>query len=727
MTRRQTAQLLLFLLTLPLAGCVTTVNNSLPFSRLPAIALASDVRLVASPAHPTAFLGDVIPGGSRVEVLGRDENAAWLLVLHGDSLGWMPTIFSRTNVGTLQTALVGEPTSAQCTSYLGSISDQEDVWSSAHNGSVLAIGAIYRPQIDVGFADSTLSASIDNGGRASVADYLHVQVTPTSALVLFAFSLQDLQQQSLVRFQLANAGDEGIVFQAAFFSVDCPAYLAGWQSTYSQRLPVGILNRELAENNNTMQLVPIAPAAPSPSRPVESAVSPAGVTSAPGSLTGPIRRESGPALIYESDINSYRPGSQTLDFGLNLAIRAGEEDQYITGINPNGRLLVDGLALAGNFEVVMRADWGSSWPLASLQIESGVEEPLFELIQGVVHFGTTRKAWNSTGWLSGQAVNEIRLKAQGTELKLSINAQALGSIPIDASAVFTGFQLTGLGSDDRLFGLEIWEDVGTVRVAPRPASTSGPSADAASANLDSSGTLTGTVLSPILSARRGPGLQYARVDQLYQNAPLTITGKTCPSSGSPTWYLIGGLADEQRWIPDAPELVHVVDSAKVPCLLPQRIAPLTATQPLTGTPPLTYPHSITETTALAVYAEAVTAFRLAEEAALRWPDTVAVDQMADYAQGQALVQVRTQASQLRSRRMYAEQKSTKFNVQLAVLLGAESAGVLVEETRITITYRPISRAARRAIAEEEVSATFVYDLTHTEAQWRVARIVELGK
>ena len=109
-----------------LVGCITSVDGTLPYDRLPEITVATEVGLVASPSDPTSYLPvDPIPAGGQVSVFGADPNSAWLLVLHEDALGWMPTVFSRTNVGKLKAALVIEPLSGSCTGYLGAINRAE--------------------------------------------------------------------------------------------------------------------------------------------------------------------------------------------------------------------------------------------------------------------------------------------------------------------------------------------------------------------------------------------------------------------------------------------------------------------------------------------------------------------------------------------------------------------------------------------------------------------------
>lgn len=108
------------LFCLSLASCLTRVDSALPYAELPQITLATEVKLIASPSHPTAYLSSsAVPAGASVTLLGATQDMSWLLVLHEQMVGWMPTFFLRDNVGTLTPALTFTPRADQCTSYVG--------------------------------------------------------------------------------------------------------------------------------------------------------------------------------------------------------------------------------------------------------------------------------------------------------------------------------------------------------------------------------------------------------------------------------------------------------------------------------------------------------------------------------------------------------------------------------------------------------------------------------
>ena len=183
---------LVMVIAIALTGCVASVDDELPFAQLPEIEVASQITLVASPSHPTAYLptGPIV-SGDKVQLIGMDTNAAWLLVLHDSQIGWMPSFYSRTNIGTLTSAFVVAPLPDKCTNYLGMIQQTDEEWTANTGGSAIVYGVIYRPRAASGFADASLVVQVNGmGGRAVVGDYLHTRLTASSSVVLFAFSIE---------------------------------------------------------------------------------------------------------------------------------------------------------------------------------------------------------------------------------------------------------------------------------------------------------------------------------------------------------------------------------------------------------------------------------------------------------------------------------------------------------------------------------------------------------
>ncbi|MCB0111336.1 MAG: hypothetical protein KDE53_35680, partial [Caldilineaceae bacterium] len=247
MLHRLSVVSILSLVCLLVAGCVTAIDSSLPYPDLPQITVATEVRLVADPAHPMAYLSaDPVPAGAAVEVLGANRDAAWLLVRHETTLGWMPTIFSRDNVGSLKAAFVFKPLDTQCTQYHGDATDAEKVWTITEPGAAIVQGALYRTELTEQFSDATLTLNVDGNGAAVAADYVHTQLTPNSAVIFFTFAIEELAAESRLHFTLSNTNEERISFQAALFSNSCPDAINTQSSPFLNDLPIG-QTRQLAE------------------------------------------------------------------------------------------------------------------------------------------------------------------------------------------------------------------------------------------------------------------------------------------------------------------------------------------------------------------------------------------------------------------------------------------------------------------------------------------------
>lgn len=237
---------------LPLTACVTAVDESLPYDKLPQITTAANVRLVASPAHLAAELNlDPIPVGETVQVVGTDSNAASLLVLHDNQLGWMPTIFSRSNVGNLNAAVVVEPLPADCTTYLGEFGALDENVILDEDGSLYVRGTIYRPQGTNDFADAALTLQIDGESGPISSDYVHTPLTESSRLILFGFAVDDAESGASFSFDFADPSGEGIFFQAVLFAQTCNDGFDESGAAFAEQLPVGLPRAELPERTVT--------------------------------------------------------------------------------------------------------------------------------------------------------------------------------------------------------------------------------------------------------------------------------------------------------------------------------------------------------------------------------------------------------------------------------------------------------------------------------------------
>jgi Tol biopolymer transport system component len=237
-------------------GCIAPVDEVLPYEELPQITLGSAVRLVASPSHPTSYLSSsAIPAGESINLIGADEDRAWVLVLHEETLGWMPVIFSRTNLATVTPRFVFQLPAVSCHSFLSAVSDFDEVWVSPVEGPVSVVGSLCCPYTSRDFGNATLRMAVEGGGAPTRSDYTHSALTSSQALVFFTYTLDGLDKGSSVSFELDSAGQEQVLLKAAFFEDECAADVG--------LLPVGALKRPgLSEDSPATPIPEVAIAQP---------------------------------------------------------------------------------------------------------------------------------------------------------------------------------------------------------------------------------------------------------------------------------------------------------------------------------------------------------------------------------------------------------------------------------------------------------------------------------
>lgn len=240
MWRSLPAFVLSLLMSILVAGCITAIDESLPYDALPTITVATDVELIASPAHPTSYLPfDAVEAGAPITIIGADENAAWLFVQHENELGWIPTFYSASNIGSVDPPLTFEIPSGECTRYLDTITSIDEEWLNPRERSVTIIGSIFRPEASDIFDDAILSIAINGNGVVTSSDYVHTPLTEDAALILFTYSVDGLDRRSSITFSADDTASEEMPFQAAFFGYLCA-------DVYDE-LPVGV-ERNLPTN-----------------------------------------------------------------------------------------------------------------------------------------------------------------------------------------------------------------------------------------------------------------------------------------------------------------------------------------------------------------------------------------------------------------------------------------------------------------------------------------------
>ncbi len=333
-----------------LAGCVTSVDDRLPYAQLPQITVAYPVFLVASSSHPTAYLAsEPVQAGEQVLVIGTDPDAAWLLVLHDGMLGWMQAILSRTNIGTLKPAIKVKPLPSTCTRYLGATFGPDEDWVSDIGGSVIVLGSIYRPQAGKRFQDSSLTIDVDGRRTAVAADYVHTLLTPSNAVVLFAVAVDDLHRGSRIGFDLANPSNERVSFQAAFFGNDCSDSLNLAEVEIVDRLPIGE-TKVVANQVSTSDQSP-----PQPLPTVVITITRGPPRPASGVITAAVLNvRSGPGVEYQPPIAKLKVGDNVSIVGYNTATDGSTWWQIRTSSGQSGWVHSEYVQESGCIECVSR-------------------------------------------------------------------------------------------------------------------------------------------------------------------------------------------------------------------------------------------------------------------------------------------------------------------------------------------------------------------------------------
>lgn len=121
---------------------------------------------------------------------------------------------------------------------MGATLAPDEAWVSSLPGSIIIEGSILRPAAQAGFAQAALQAKLTGGGQIVASDYLHLPLTPSSNIILFAFVVQEVTQGSKVQFSLDNLDTEVLSFQTNFFRNGCSNEEFILNSEFVDRLPI---------------------------------------------------------------------------------------------------------------------------------------------------------------------------------------------------------------------------------------------------------------------------------------------------------------------------------------------------------------------------------------------------------------------------------------------------------------------------------------------------------
>ncbi len=253
------------------------------------------------------------------------------------------------------------------------------------------------------------------------SDYIHTPLTPSSAIVFFAYVINDLQKGDLIRFQVENPSNEPFAFQAAFFHNECPRNL--------NRLPIG-----------QMRIVG-----------TEQVVTPKVDTPSPIQLATPtpvaILIEGGLQELFTLDLTTYEIGDIADDFGTDLVVNEEDGNRYLAGLDDLGRIELQNLNLQDNFEVTFIVDFNDSDSVVALQSDSGEEISI--IFNDKIQFGNVSNDFNEP-WKSGEAFNRCRLIVSGDTAKFYINDVFFATTIVKLGITYTRFIISDIGQNEKV-------------------------------------------------------------------------------------------------------------------------------------------------------------------------------------------------------------------------------------------------------------------------------------
>lgn len=159
-------------------------------------------------------------------------------------------------------------------------------------------------------------------------------------------------------------------------------------------------------------------------------------------------------FAFELNLENYGIGDIPNDIGSDLVIGERDGRKLVSGLNDAGQLNLDALQLSSNFEAIMEVDWTDTNAIISMRSSDGSEIRIN--FDDGISFGNTSSSYSSSvGWKSGSGINLLRLTANKGAVRLFINDDFFGSVPIRTESQYGNFTITGITQEDSLFSFEI--------------------------------------------------------------------------------------------------------------------------------------------------------------------------------------------------------------------------------------------------------------------------------
>ncbi len=187
------------------------------YQSLPEKVLVSPASIIATPLQPASYLDlPPIPTGERVRVVARDNDGSFILVLHNNSLNWIPAITAGF-IGNLDVPTVSEAPQGNCAGFLGAARMPGETWANQTGGRISVRSLIYRP---LPVSDSPSLMVAETGQRMEPSSR-HTLTTGRGEVLEFVGSLGDVAANSPITLQTVGLEGEPSAYQAVFTIDDC--------------------------------------------------------------------------------------------------------------------------------------------------------------------------------------------------------------------------------------------------------------------------------------------------------------------------------------------------------------------------------------------------------------------------------------------------------------------------------------------------------------------------
>jgi len=184
------------------------------------ISFSSEVSLAPSPSQSRVQLqNSPIPPGEPVQLIARDRDGAWYLILYKNTLGWMSALYIGFGSGNIQTSTINTDTSISCNQYLGSLLSIARSWESNVDGNVQMEAIAYLP-VDYPEADDW-RVIIGDTGRTVVPDIVRANLDEGGQIATFSAEINDISVGEKISITNRTNGSTFVPFQASFYTPDC--------------------------------------------------------------------------------------------------------------------------------------------------------------------------------------------------------------------------------------------------------------------------------------------------------------------------------------------------------------------------------------------------------------------------------------------------------------------------------------------------------------------------